>query len=197
MATETWICKVCWQRNRARDEVCWRCKSAPELDDANLDAKRKEHEQALAARAERAQAVPDALVAIPVVVFRSYAKAWQRGGIGLVGVLLLMAFGGVTDVLWLALTIGFAVGLFIIGIVSGEVAEGMRNRETWAYLAGIAISVAGGIGSVLAFDVFAPGLISPTAVRWVSLFVFGGAAIAAIAGLVMLLRNRMGSQART
>jgi hypothetical protein len=196
VATETWICKVCWQRNRARDEVCWRCKSAPELEDANLDARRKEHEQALAARAQRAQAVPDALVAVPVVVFRSYAKAWQRGGIGLVGLLLLMAFGGVTDVLWLALTIGFAVGLFIIGIVSGEVAEGMRNRETWAYLAGIAISVAGGIGSVLAFDVFAPGLISPTAVRWVSLFVFGGAAIAAIAGLVMLLRNRVGSQAR-
>jgi hypothetical protein len=196
VATETWICKVCWQRNRARDEVCWRCKSAPELEDASLDARRKEHEQALAARAERAQAVPDALVAVPVVVFRSYAKAWQRGGIGLVGLLLLMAFGGVTDVLWLALTIGFAVGLFIIGIVSGEVAEGMRNRETWAYLAGIAISVAGGIGSVLAFDVFAPGLISPAAVRWVSLFVFGGAAIAAIAGLVMLLRNRVGSQAR-
>jgi hypothetical protein len=197
VATETWICKVCWQRNRARDEVCWRCKSAPELEDANLDARRKEHEQALAARAQRAQAVPDALVAVPVVVFRSYAKAWQRGGIGLVGVLLLMAFGGVTDVLWLALTIGFAVGLFIIGIVSGEVAEGMRNRETWAYLAGIAISVAGGIGSVLAFDVFAPDLINPTALRWVSLFVFGGAAVAAIAGLVMLLRNRVGGQAST
>jgi hypothetical protein len=188
----TWICKVCWQRNRARDEVCWRCKSVPDLEEDGLEARRKEHEQALAARAQRAQAVPDALVAVPVVVFRSYAKAWQRGGIGLVGVLLLMAFGGVTDVLWLALTIGFAVGLFIIGVVSGEVAEGMRNRETWAYLAGIAISVAGGIGSVLAFDVFAPGLINPTAVRWVSLFVFGGAAVAAIAGLVMLLRNRVG-----
>jgi len=196
VVTEAWICKVCWQRNRARDEVCWRCKSAPVSDEDQVEARRKEHEQALAARAQRAQAVPDALVAVPVVVFRSYAKAWQRGGIGLVGLLLLMAFGGVTDVLWLALTIGFAVGLFIIGIVSGEVAEGMRNRETWAYLAGIAISVAGGIGSVLAFDVFAPGLINPAAVRWVSLFVFGGAAIAAIAGLVMLLRNRVGSQAR-
>jgi hypothetical protein len=110
---------------------------------------------------------------------------------GLVVVLLLMAFGGVTDVLWLALTVGFAVGLMVVGFVSGEVAEGMRNRETWAYLAGIAISVAGGIGSVLAFDVFAPGLISPTAVRWVSLLVFGGAAAAAVAGLVMLVRNRV------
>ena len=132
MATETWICKVCWQRNRARDEVCWRCKSAPDLEEAGVEARRREHERALAARAQRAQAVPDALVAVPVVVFRSYAKAWQRGGIGLVGLLLLMAFGGVTDELWLALTIGFAAGLFIIGIVSGEVAEGMRNRETWA-----------------------------------------------------------------
>jgi hypothetical protein len=189
MTTDTWICRVCWQRNRARDEVCWRCKSAPELHDETLDARRKVHEQALADRARRAERVPDALVAVPVVVFSSYAKAWQRGGIGLVGVLLLMAFGGVTDVLWLALTIGFAVGLFVIGIASGEVAEGMRNRETWAYLAGIAISVAGGIGSVLAFDVFAPDLVSPTAVRWVSLFVFGGAAAAGVAGLVMLLRG--------
>lgn len=190
MTTETWICKVCWQRNRARDEVCWRCKSAPDLEDERLEARRKEHDEALAARAKRAEKVPDALVAVPVVVFRSYAKAWQRGGMGLVGILLLMAFGGVTDVLWLALTIGFAIGLLIVGFVSGEVAEGMRNRETWAYLAGIAISVAGGIGSVLAFDIFAPGLINPAAVRWVSLFVFGGAAAAAVAGLVLLLRNR-------
>ena len=191
MTSETWICRVCWQRNRARDEVCWRCKSAPDLEEAGLDARRKEHEEALAARAQRAEKVPDALVAVPVIVFRSYAKAWRRGGMGLGGLLLLMAFGGVTEVLWLALTVGFALGLFIIGLVSGEVAEGMRNRETWAYLAGIAISVAGGIGSVLAFDVFAPGLISPTAVRWVSLLVFGGAALAAAAGLVMLVRNRL------
>lgn len=191
MAAETWICKVCWQRNRARDEVCWRCKSAPALEDEQLDARRREREEELAAHARRVEAVPDALVAVPVVVFRSYAKAWQRGGIGLGGLLLLMAFGGVTDVLWLALTIGFALGLLIVGLVSGEVAEGMRNRETWAYLAGIAISVAGGIGSVLAFDIFAPGLINPAAIRWVSLFVFGGAALAAVAGLVMLLRNKL------
>lgn len=191
MTSETWICRVCWQRNRARDEVCWRCKSAPDLEEAGLEARRREHEEALAARAQRAEKVPDALVAVPVIVFRSYAKAWRRGGMGLGGLLLLMAFGGVTEVLWLALTVGFALGLFIIGLVSGEVAEGMRNRETWAYLAGIAISVAGGIGSVLAFDVFAPGLISPTAVRWVSLLVFGGAALAAAAGLVMLVRNRL------
>jgi hypothetical protein len=191
VTSETWICRVCWQRNRARDEVCWRCKSAPDLEEAGLEARRREHEEALAARAQRAEKVPDALVAVPVIVFRSYAKAWRRGGMGLGGLLLLMAFGGVTEVLWLALTVGFALGLFIIGLVSGEVAEGMRNRETWAYLAGIAISVAGGIGSVLAFDVFAPGLISPTAVRWVSLLVFGGAALAAAAGLVMLVRNRL------
>jgi hypothetical protein len=191
MSTETWICRVCWQRNRARDEVCWRCKSALDLGEDRLEARRKEHEAELAARAQRAEKVPDAVVAVPVVVFRGYARAWQRGGMGLVVVLLLMAFGGVTDVLWLALTVGFAVGLMVVGFVSGEVAEGMRNRETWAYLAGIAISVAGGIGSVLAFDVFAPGLISPTAVRWVSLLVFGGAAAAAVAGLVMLVRNRV------
>jgi hypothetical protein len=193
VAVEGWICQVCWQRNRARDEVCWRCKSAPVTDEVEVEVRRKEHEATLAARAARTEAVPDAVVALPVVIFRSYAKAWQRGGIGLVGVLLLMAFGGVTDVLWLALTIGFAVGLFVCGIVAGEVAEGMRNREIWAYLVGIVLSVAGGIGSVMAFSIFAPDLISPTAVRWASLVVFGGAGIAAVAGLVMLLRNRVPS----
>lgn len=190
MTNETWICTVCWQRNRARDEVCWRCKSPPALDEDAVIARRTEHEAARAARSQRAEKVPDALVAIPVVVFRSYAKAWQRGGMGLIGLLILLALGGVTDLVWLGLTVGFALGLFLIGLVAGEVAEGMRNRETWAYLAGIAISVAGGIGSVLAFDVFAADLVNPAAVRWVSLIVFGGAAAAAVAGLVMLVRNR-------
>ncbi len=64
----------------------------------------------------------------------------------------------------------------------------MRNREVWAYVVGIALSVAGGIGSVFAFNAFGAGLISPTAVRWLSLIVFGGAGIAAAIGLVMVLR---------
>ena len=61
----------------------------------------------------------------------------------------------------------------------------------WAYLVGIVLSLAGGIGSVVAFSIFAPDLINPAAIRWTSLFVFGGAAVAAIAGLVMLLRNKL------
>jgi hypothetical protein len=184
---DVWICKACWQKNRARDEVCWRCKAPPGVDEAQAQA----HRDALEARKQRASAVPDAVVAVPVVVFRSYAKAWQRGGLSLFALLLLFAFGGVTDLLWFGLTIGFGLGLFITGMVAGEVAEGMREREVWAYLAGIALSVAGGIGSVVAFSIFAPDLINPAAIRWVSLFVFGGAAVAAIAGLVMLLRNKL------
>ena len=66
----------------------------------------------------------------------------------------------------------------------------MRNREIWAYLVGIVLSVAGGIGSVFAFNAFGPGLISPTAIRWLGLIVFGGAGIAAGAGLFMVLRAK-------
>ena len=66
----------------------------------------------------------------------------------------------------------------------------MRNREVWAYLVGIALSVAGGVGSVFAFNAFAPGLISPTAIRWLSLIVFGGAGIAAAVGLFMVMRGQ-------
>jgi hypothetical protein len=82
----------------------------------------------------------------------------------------------------------FGAGLIVCGLLAGEVTEGMRNREIWAYLVGIALSVAGGIGSVFAFNAFAPGLISPTAVRWLSLIIFGGAGIAAAVGLFMVLR---------
>jgi hypothetical protein len=183
-----WVCKVCWNWNRAADEVCWRCKAPPHVPEAEIEAKRKAH----AARAELPPIIPDAVVAVPVVVFRGYAKVWRRGGLGLVGFLLLMAFGGVTDVLWLSLTLGFAIGLFVGGLAAGEVAEGMRNREVWSYVAGIGLSVTGVIGSITAFSVFAPDLVNPNAVRWGSVLVFGGAGLAALAGLVMLLRNRMG-----
>jgi len=44
------------------------------------------------------------------------------------------------------------------------------------------------VGSITAFSVFAPGLINPNAVRWGSLIVFGGAGLAAAAGLFMLVR---------
>jgi hypothetical protein len=182
-----WICKACWQRNRARDEVCWRCKAPPEATSEEIAAAQR----GLEARRERASKVPDAVVAVPVVVFRGYAKAWQRGGLSMLALLLLFAFGGVTEVLWFGLTIGFGVGLFITGMLAGEVAEGMRERELWAYLAGIALSVAGGIGSVVAVSIFAPDLFSPTAIRFGSLLVFGGAAAAATAGLVLLVRNKL------
>ena len=134
--------------------------------------------------------MPDIVVALPVWVFRGYAKAWLRGGIGLLGLLALMAFGGVTDLIWFALTAGFSAGLVVSGFLAGEVADGMRNRELWAFIVGIALSVVAVIGSITAFSVFAPGLINPAAVRWGSLIVFGGAGLAAAGGLVMLVRAR-------
>ena len=84
---------------------------------------------AAAARAEQPEAVPDIVVALPVVIFRSYARAWMRGGLGLLAVPLLLAFGGVTDLGWLFFSGGFAVGLVIFGLLAGEVADGMRDRE--------------------------------------------------------------------
>ena len=58
----------------------------------------------------------------------------------------------------------------------------MRDREVWAFLLGVGISIVATVGSVLAFSIFMPGLVNPTAIRWVSAIVFGGAAVAAIAG---------------
>jgi len=81
-------------------------------------------------------------------------------------------------------------GLIVSGFLAVEVAEEMRNREVWAFVVGIVISIVAVISSVLAVNVLAPGLFDPTAVRWLSAIVFGGAGLAAAAGLLMMFVRR-------
>ena len=181
-----WICKACWKSNRQQDPYCLRCKTPRHADDAAVEAARKAKEAAATAP----EAVPDIVVALPVVIFRGYARAWQRGGLGVMGLLLVLGFGGVTDLGYLGLTAGMGIGLFISGILAGEVSEAMRDREAWAYLVGVGLAIVGAIGSVIAIETFAPGLISGVAVRWTSLLVFGGAGLAAATGLVMMYLKR-------
>jgi len=181
-----WVCKACWKSNRQQDPVCYRCKTPRHADDAEVEQRRA----AAAAAAEKPEAVPDIVIALPVVIFRGYARVWQRGGLGILALLLLIAFGGVTDPGYLLLTGGMGAGIFVTGILAGEVSEGMRDREIWAFLVGIVLAIVGGIGSVFAFDALAPDLASPAAIRWGSLIVFGGAGLAAIAGLVLLYVRR-------
>jgi hypothetical protein len=181
-----WICKACWKSNRPKDPVCYRCKTPRDADDATVEAHRAEAE----ARTERPEAIPDAVVALPVVIFRSYARVWQRGGFVVLGFLILIAIGGVTDVGYLLLTGGMGAGLIICGLAAVEVAEEMRNREIWAFVVGIIISVVAVVSSVFAVDILAPGVFNPAAIRWVSAIVFGGAAVAAAAGLVLMFLRR-------
>jgi hypothetical protein len=181
-----WVCRACWLANRPRDEVCYRCKTPRHADEAQIEAQRKAAEE----RAAQPEAVPDIVVALPALVFRVYARVWMRGGIGLGGLLALLVFSGVTDVTWLLLTAGFCGGLIVFGFMAGEVSDGMRDREPWAFVAGVIMSVVAAIGSVLAFSVFAPGLVNPNAIRWASAITFGGAGLAAAAGLVLLFVNR-------
>jgi hypothetical protein len=130
------------------------------------------------------------MVALPVVVFRSYSKVWIRGGIGLLGFLALYVFVGFFEVAYLALIAGFAAGLIACGFLAREVAEAMRNREVWAFVVGTGLSVVAVVSSIVAFDVLAPGLVDPNAVRLGSIVVFGGAGAAALAGLVLMFRSR-------
>jgi hypothetical protein len=183
---DAWICKACWKPNRQQDATCYRCKTPREADDAAVEAMRA----ASVARAEQPEAVPDVVVALPVVIFRGYSKAWLRGGLVVLGFLALLVFGGLTDVGYILLTGGMGAGLIVFGFLAGEVSDAMRNREAWAFAVGIGLAVVGAIGSVLAFEMFGPGLVSPTAIRWVSLIVFGGAGVAAAAGLVLLFLRR-------
>ena len=89
-----WTCRACWKSNRPQDEVCYRCKTPRNADEGEIEARRA----AAAAAAERPEKVPDIVVALPVVIFRGYSRAWIRGGIGVLGLLALLSFGGVSDV---------------------------------------------------------------------------------------------------
>lgn len=183
-----WTCRACWKSNRPQDPVCYRCKTPRDADDAAVEAQRTAAE----ARKAQPEVVPDIVVALPVVIFRGYSRVWLRGGLGVLALLLLFAFGGVTDIGYLILTGGLGVGLIVVGFLAGEVSEAMREREVWAFAVGIGLSVVAVVGSVLAFEVLAPGLANPTAIRWGSVIVFGGAGVAAIAGLVLIFTRRDG-----
>lgn len=185
---ERWICQVCWKSNHPQAPACWHCKTGRGLDEQDVEAQRV----AVASKKEAPEAIPDIVVALPVVIFRGYAKTWLRGGLGTLALPVLLGLGGVTDVTYLLFTGGLAAGLIVFGFLAGEVADGMRDREVWAFLVGIGLAVVGAIGSVLAFEVFLPGLVNPTAVRWGSILVFGGAGLAAAAGLVLIFLRREG-----
>jgi len=175
---EGWTCRACWKGNRPQDVACYRCKTPRDADEATVEAQR----EAAATKQERPEAVPDIVVALPVVIFRSYGKAWLRGGLIVLGLLIFIAIGGVTDTGYLLLTAGMGAGLVLIGFLAGEVSEAMRDREPWAYIVGVGLAVAGAIGSIYAFNVLAPDILSPIAIRWTSVIVFGGAGLAALTG---------------
>jgi hypothetical protein len=183
---DRWICRVCWTSNHPQADACWHCRTSREIDTEGVEARR----EALATKQEAPEAIPDIVVALPVVVFRGYAKTWLRGGLGLIALPVLMGLGGVADVTYLLFSGAVAAGLIVFGFLAGEVADGMRDREPWAFLVGLGLAVVGGIGSVIAFDTFLPGVINPTAVRWGSIVVFGGAGLAAAAGLVLMFLRR-------
>lgn len=190
---DRWICQVCWKSNHPQAAACWHCRTSRDLDRDKVEEQRA----AVATKKEAPEAIPDIVVALPVVIFRGYAKTWLRGGLLMVALPIVLGLGGVTDVTYLLFTGGLAAGLIVFGFLAGEVADGMRDREAWAFLVGVGLSVVGAIGSVLAFDVFVPGLVNPTAVRWGSILVFGGAALAAVAGLVLMYLRREGRTTAT
>ena len=188
---DAWICRVCWKPNRPQDTTCYKCRSRRGITaDEAADAVK-----AIEARKAMPEPVPDWVLALPVTIFRSYGKVWVRGGIGLLGVLALEVFAAVTDLDWYVLTVGFAVGLMVAGFLAAEVSEGMRNRETWSFVVGIALSAVAVIGSVTAFSIFAPDLVNQNAIRWGSVVVFGGAGVAAAIGLFLVLTRRDGPRA--
>ena len=73
--------------------------------------------------------------------------------------------------------------------------DGHDHGTYRSYVIGFILSVVGAIGSVVAFQAFAPDLLTAGTVRLGSLIVFGGSGAAALAGQVLLYarRDRTGS----
>ena len=190
LTPDAWLCRVCWKPNRPQDTTCYKCKSPRGLtpDEA------AEAVKAIEARKAIPEPVPDWVLALPVTIFRSYGKVWLRGGFGLLAVLALEVFAAVTDIDWYVVTVAFAAGLMAAGFLAAEVSEGMRNREIWSFVIGIVLSLVAVIGSIASFSIFAPDLLSPNAIRWGSVVVFGGAGVAAAVGLVLVLTRRGASR---
>lgn len=188
---DRWICQVCWKSNHPQATACWHCRTTRDLEKDRIEEERV----AVASKKEAPEAIPDIVVALPVVIFRGYARTWLRGGLAMIALPVLLGLGGVTDVTYLLFTGGLAAGLIVFGFLAAEVADGMRDREVWAFLVGVGLAVVGAIGSVLAFEAFLPDLVDPTAVRWGSILVFGGAGLAAAAGLMLMYLRREGRTA--
>lgn len=136
---DRWICQVCWKSNHPQADECWHCRTTRAIDTDAVEARRV----AVSTRREAPEAIPDIVVALPVVIFRGYAKTWLRGGLGLIALPILMGLGGVADLTYLLFSAGIAAGLIVFGFLAGEVADGMRDREAWAFVVGLGLAVVG------------------------------------------------------
>src|SRR5688500_6550724 len=73
---DRWICQVCWKSNHQQAVACWKCKTPRDIDTSEVET----HREVVANRQAKPEAIPDIVVALPVVIFRGYAKTWMRGG---------------------------------------------------------------------------------------------------------------------
>jgi len=186
--TNTWICRGCWKPNRLRDERCFMCKLPRDADPALV----KQQVAINEARAAVANPVPDLLITLPAAIFRWYGRLLLFLAAVLFILLALVGLGGGDDANVIAGGVVMAAYLGV-GLLFRFLANGMEDRNPWAFL--IAFVVTGATTTVAVMQLFvlptpvATGLDpQATAIEsWVTLIISGSAAACALAGLVLLV----------
>ena len=186
-APNTWICRGCWKPNRLRDERCFMCKLPRDADPALV----KEQVAINAARAAVADPVPDILITLPATLFRWYARLlfFLAAVLLILGALIGLGGGEDANVMVASIVGGAYLGA---GLLFRFLANGMEDRNPWAFL--VAFLVAGAAATVTVMQLF----VLPTPVdtgldpqataieSWVTLIISASAAACALMGLVLL-----------
>lgn len=179
-----WLCRACWKTNRATDARCYRCHTPRDADEATIE-KSRGMDRAPAAPAG-ARGIVDVLVAVPAVVFSWFWWLIALGGILFVGVAILAATDGRSRPwIWIAWAVA-AVGLFFVAYGMRWASRGMRDRNPWAFVTALVLSLAIGGFTVYALTALPPGTGNPNWMRYVMIAVFGSTALLAAIGFLLL-----------
>lgn len=161
--SDGWVCRACWKPNRAHDSRCYSCKTPRDAEQQEVQQTRTQ----LAAATEAGEAAPDLLVAVPVAVFATMGWIYRKFALAVLVLGILLGFFGLIPILVFVGAIG-AVVYYVVGRLYGGIANGMRDRSIFAFLAGAALAGLATVSYVL--ELFVVGLppFSPPAPEWLA-----------------------------
>jgi len=188
-----WICRTCWKTNRPSDKRCYRCHTPRTADDLPIQGARPGD---VAPRAiDDAGTAIGILVALPSIVFRWISRLYLLGGLLFAGFTVLIAINPrLPELAWLP-TAGAAAAMFALAFAMRWASSAMRDRNPWAFVVALVLSVAIAGLSVYALNTFPAGTGNPNPMRYATIVIGGLTAIFAALGLLLSLASGDDAQA--